>query len=299
MGLNRWLLGAGLCVVACSNSASATLIGNDINGNLYDINLATGAATETVSTGISGLVGIAFNGSGVLYGLSFTAVTESLYRINPTTGASTLIGSSSVVNQFTDNFSGGDLRFDPATGTLIGIGYVTATGGAPPAITKGFTIDSSTGAISNFFNLPCFNNSCVVEYDALAIDQTGKAYILDTASLDPYGHLVVANADPYSELSNVNLNHPLGEYAGMDIDPTTGELYVADGGTSGGSLYTLNPTTGALTLIGGLGDPDGISGLAFAPSVPEPGSLALLALGGLGALVVRFRRILVAEVDGR
>jgi DNA-binding beta-propeller fold protein YncE len=279
------LLGAGLLATVLCNPGRATLIGNDFSGNLYDVNLTTGAATNERATGIGNLAGIAFNGTGVLYGISMQALSESLYRINPATGASTLIGSSPVLNSFTDEFGEGDLRFDPVRGMLFGIEYVAVPQSTP--VPKGFSIDPGTGAIANFLNLPCFNNSCVVDYSAVATSVSGRLYLLDTASIDPFGHLIIANGNPYSLISNVPLSGPLGNLAGMDFDPVSGNLYVADGGTGGGSLYTLNPTTGTLTLVGGLGVSDGLAGLAFSPAVPEPGSFSLLAFGALGGLALR------------
>src|SRR5215469_3863936 len=221
------LLGTGFC-----SSGWAALIGNDFNGILYDVNQTTGAATNPRPTGISNLAGIAFNSSGVLYGIAMQAQSESLYRINPVTGASTLIGTSSVFNPFTDSFVEGDLRFDPVSGTLFGVEYESVPFSAP--VPKGFTINSGTGVISNLFNLPCFNNSCIVDYSALAINSGGQLYVLDTASLDPFGHLIAGSGNPFTTTLNVNLSVPLGDLAGMDFDPTTDILYVADGGTGGG-----------------------------------------------------------------
>ena len=67
--------------------------------------------------------------------------------------------------------------------------------------------------------------------------------------------------------------------AGMTFD-ANGTLYVA----GGGSFYTLNPVTGVATFLGNQSAV--LSGLAFVPTVavPEPATLALLALGlaGLG-----------------
>ena len=293
MKLPTRLLWAGFLALSIGSSSWATLIGNDFNGNLYDVNLSTGAATNERSTGISNLAGIAFDASGILYGIAIQLDSASLYRINPTTGASTLIGSSPVLNPFTDNFSEGDLRFDPVTGTLFGIDYVSVPASTP--VHKIFTINTATGAISNFANLPCFNNSCVVDYSALAADTSGRLYLLDTASIDPFGHLIVATGTPFSPVSDVLLSRPLGAYAGMDFDPVSGSLYVADGGTGGGSLYTLNPATGVLTAIGSLGVSNGLAGLAFSP-VPEPGSLFLLGCGALGILALLSYKKLLGKV---
>jgi hypothetical protein len=48
------------------------------------------------------------------------------------------------------------------------------------------------------------------------------------------------------------------------------------------NLYTVNPVTGAVTLVGQIGQPgDNILIRGLAVVVPEPSSLSLLAMGGL------------------
>jgi hypothetical protein len=69
----------------------------------------------------------------------------------------------------------------------------------------------------------------------------------------------------------------------MAFHPTTGVLYVADGGgviSGTDTLYTLDTDTGVLTTVGSTGLEDGLSGLTF---IPEPTSLLLL-IGGLPLL---------------
>jgi hypothetical protein len=65
----------------------------------------------------------------------------------------------------------------------------------------------------------------------------------------------------------------------MDFDPTTGTLYIADGGTGGGNLSTLNPAHGNVTLVGSLGLTNGSAGLAFSPVTPDPGTFSLPIVG--------------------
>lgn len=55
---------------------------------LYTMNPATGVATPVGSLGFSGIMDIAFDSSGQLYGLA-----QNLYKINKTTGAGTLFTS--------------------------------------------------------------------------------------------------------------------------------------------------------------------------------------------------------------
>jgi hypothetical protein len=261
----------------CSGNAGASLIGNDYAGNLYDVNPATGAATNERSTGINDLMGIAYSPSGTLYGLATSGTNVSLYTINPVSGSSVLVGTSATAS-FNDDYSEGDLRFDPVTGTLYGIALDHFTGGTPSVIEQLFTINTATGATSNFSNLPFFNNSGVVDYSGLAFDPSGNMYLLDTASIDPNGHIETATASPFLVTGDAELSGALGQYAGMDYNPANGKFYVADGGTGGGDLYTVNPATGSLSLVGSLGLSQGLAGLAFSPT-PEPGTIAMLGSG--------------------
>jgi hypothetical protein len=132
---------------SCSFSWAA-LSGNDFNGIRYDVNQTTGEATNSRPTGISNLAELLFNSSSVLYGIFMQAQIESLYRINPVTGASTLIGTSSVSNMFTDSLVEGDLRFDPVSGTLFGVEYQSVPFSTP--VPKGFTINPATAAFPTF-----------------------------------------------------------------------------------------------------------------------------------------------------
>jgi hypothetical protein len=74
----------------------------------------------------------------------------------------------------------------------------------------------------------------------------------------------------------------------MTFDPDTGTLYVGEGSataTRPHNLYTLDPSTGALALVGPLGAQAGVSGLVF---VPEPSLWFLL----------RFRRCCCSVAGG-
>jgi hypothetical protein len=123
------------------------------------------------------------------------------------------------------------------------------------------------------------------EVSGLAFAPDGTLYALDTGA-DVLRAIDPANA---STLSSVPLSQALGAVAGMDFDPASGVLYVADGGTGGtNALYTLDPATGTLASIGPLGIASGLSGLAV---VPEPGALAaaVAACAVLGGVARRLR----------
>jgi DNA-binding beta-propeller fold protein YncE len=242
---------------------AGSLIGNSFDGTLYNVNPATGAATDPRSTGLINLAGIATRSDGALFGL--TAVggspeANALFRIDPTSGTATLVGPTGL-----SEIIEGDLAFNHTTGTLYGIQEVNTT------VTRGlFTIDPATGAatIVGDINAPNPNS----DLSGMAFDSSGRLFVLDTA-----GSLLRVDPATAQVISSVNLSIPLGTTAGLTFDPTTGVAYVADGGTGGtNSLYTLDVTTGALTLVGSTGLSNGLAGLAFAELgvvVPEPSSL--------------------------
>src|SRR5713226_8804372 len=109
--VNRWILPAALMALLLPGGRASAdiLLGNSAEGTLYDVNTSTGAATNPRSTGINSLVGTAFRADGVLFGLTTFGGTpnpNALFRIDPTTGASTLVGSTGLSNIFE-----GDLAF--------------------------------------------------------------------------------------------------------------------------------------------------------------------------------------------
>ncbi len=101
---------------------------------------------------------------------------------------------------------------------------------------------------------------------------SGMAYALDTRNE------ALVNLDPASGTINstVSLSLSLGSVAGMEHDVDTGIFYVVDGRADGtDSLYTLDPNSGTLFLIGSLGLDEGLSGLAI---IPEPATLVICLL---------------------
>jgi hypothetical protein len=250
-------------------SACPDLIGNNFGtATIYDINTATGAATNPRSTGLtSGLTGITYDpGSGIVYGL--TALNgdtpNALVTIDPVTGATVVVGSTPAAD-----IVEGDIALNPVNGRLYGADDIL------------FQIDPLTGALMGIglFN-PTFD---LTDFSALAFDRFGTLYIIDSVR---GANAILSIVDPATAMlvSSVTMNVSLGSTAALAFDPISGTAYLVDGGTSRpgtNMLYTLDTGTGVATAIGPLGVEGGLAGLAFAPqvSVPEIPSWILLLLG--------------------
>jgi DNA-binding beta-propeller fold protein YncE len=282
----------GVCFVAVTTPfcfASAALIGNNASlPNIYDVSTTTGAATNPRSTGTSStLTGITYDPfAGILYGL--TALDgnfpNSLVKINPTTGALVVVGSTHLSRIFE-----GDIAFNPVNGHLYGI---VENPDPNSLVLRLFQINPATGAATVVG--PMNTAAQTRDFSALAFNAAGTLFTIDTSDSATLGHSVLSTVDPNtaSLLSSITMNVNLGETAGLAFDPATGIAYVADGAFDGTlKLYTLNTATGVATAVGNLGDSGGLAGLAFTTPVPEPAICTMLFVSlVLGGLVHLHRR---------
>ncbi len=280
MNLSIRLIFSFVMVVSSLSTADAfaqSLLGNTFNGILYDVDPATGDSSNPRATGMGtdSLTGIAFAPDGMLYGLT-TGVgrpANSLVTINSDTGAYTPIGFTGlpVVE--------GDLAFDPVSDVLFGIQSV-------PNNRQLFSIDVATGAGTVVGDLGGLLDG---DFSAMAFTPSGSLYILDSGVTAP-SRLLTVDKSTAAIVNSVTLSVDLGFTSGMDFNPATGALYVADGGFGDGtdSLYTLDPATGFMNLVGPTGLPDGLAGLAFV--IPEPTCMALVSVLGLVAIAMHRTR---------
>ncbi len=251
----------GFCAAFASTPQSvraAELLGTDFDGLLYDVSFLTGATSNPRDTGVGTLSGIALSPGGDLF--AFDAATNILFQINMLTGSPTPVGFMGL------DVTEGDLDFQPGTGILFGV----QTFGAD----RLFTIDVATGSTAVVGTIIDGG-----DISAMAFADDGTLYALDTRNEALY----TLNPATAAILTSVGLSTPLGNAAGMDFDPDSGLLVIADGGynaqgnpTGTNILYHIDIPTGILIPHGDTGLAFGLSGLEF---VPEPGSLALLALG--------------------
>jgi hypothetical protein len=124
------ILAGTLALCAVSARAVPELYIHDAAGQLAKVDVPTGTVTAIGSMGLQ-MTDIAFDPTGVLYGMSFTG----LYTINPLTAAITFIGNHGV--------AGGNALVFGADGTL----YAAGSSGAL------FTLNTGTGASSFVGNM--------------------------------------------------------------------------------------------------------------------------------------------------
>jgi len=239
---------------------AADLIGVDFGGILYDVNTSNGNTSNPRNTGVNGLMGITQSPDSVLYAITAFVSSEpnSLLEIDPETGNTNVIGSLDIkVNE-------GDLDVHPLTGDIYGIQTTLDTGFGRSL----FTIDPDDGSADIVG--PITNDAS--DFTAMAFAPDGTLYVLDT-NIGGVGGTRLLTVDPADAqiLTSVNVNIDLGFVGGMDFEPGSGTLYVADGGNLGtDTLYTLNPDTGVLTSVGPLGLSFGLAGLEFFVCRPAP-----------------------------
>ena len=265
-----------------------------------------------------------------LYGSAFSSDPfdpsqnfSSLYNINYTNGAATLIGSIGY------RLVGG-LAFDSA-GILYGVGETLTAGGPPPegnlfliTINRSTGVGTSVGALGvqrNFQDI-AFRNSDGALYAyasgevytinkgsgaATLLGSTGEAEIggglafsaLDTLYKAGFDHVYDIDQTSGAGGAVLQLSYPTGgtpNVTGLDYDSATGVLWAAvhTDATSYSPAYlaTVDTVTGLVTKIG-----DSIVGLTALAAIPEPSTYGVLA--GLGLVAVgmtnRVRRRKTAE----
>ena len=230
---------------------------SDSNGNIAKVDVATGLGTTIAYSGPV-LTDIAFNGTGDLFGISFT----TLYKINKDTGARTTVGAlgGSAFNALVFSSTG---TLYAAAGTSL-YSVDTTTGLATSLGSTGF---SSAGDLA-FFGSKLY----------LSASGSGTSQLVDIGLAPVNGTLVGATG----------VNDVFGLARGDD-----GILY----GVAGNSIYTMNVTTGAATLAtsynyAGRGAAFGSAFFAEATgAVPEPTTWAMMLMGfGIAGYSLRRRR---------
>ncbi len=232
--------------------AQTTLFGSTGNlnsnggGRLYRIDVTTQNVVLIGNTGFDRLGGIAFNSNGILYGVSGGSDNQgTLLTIDPMTGVATTIGLISDPNVGVDG-----LRFN-SQGVLYGSAFDISSG-----VGVLVTIDPSNADILSSLTLMGSGNSFA---PGIAFDSTDVLY--------------ASRGNAAGRLEDIDLVNqvtgemtPIGPMEAVISDivfSLDGTLY---GSSPTGDLYSINPITGAKTLLFNTGI-NNLAGLATTAAI--------------------------------
>jgi len=258
-------------MLLCANAAEAApiLYGSSATGQLFTVNINTGAGTLVGTLPGGGSTEIEVDN---ISGRAWTQAPDGLFTIqqfNINTGAG--IGPP-----IPDAGSYTGLEFTGATlyGTVI-----TAGGGSAPSSLR--ILDPLTG-ISTLVGLTGVGPISGLAYKGTMYGIAGGPGPANLYTLD----LIFGTATVIGST---------GIQAGsLEFGPDA-NLYAGTTGANGGRLYRIDPLTGASTLIGPTGFAD-VTGLALVnPTnpIPEPGTMMLL---GAGLIVLVLWNLWVARM---
>lgn len=244
----------------------------------------------------------------IIFATDNNSGNASLYSVNPTTGAATLIGATGFGRVSAIAFSpsgvlygiagnSGDLitiNTTTGVGTSVGNTGITATdmsftsGGVlyAQSFNSLYQINPTTGSPSFIGNGSGGNGN------AIAVNTSGTLYFsygngtmhLFTLSTTTGASTLVADNTNWN--TGVNGGNP--RPSAMTFDPVTGTLWATVISDNGTFVSTMNPVNANVTIVGSAGVT--LDGIAISP-IPEPSTYAVIVgSGALGLAVLRRRK---------
>lgn len=260
--MNKFAFGLVAATLWVSSVQAGTLYSiRDSDNSLVSIDTDTLAYTVIGETGVSGdFGGLAYDGaSDTLYWIPGRG-NDSLYSVNRSSGAATLIGSHGVNDLF-------GLEFLPGTGGL----YATQFSGGSGL----YKLDTSNGSAT------VVNAAMNQQIGGLAYDSSRNVLV----GIEDGGG-ALWSIDPGTGAQTLLFAGLTVNDSGLAYDPDIDRLWDIDWN---GNLFRYDPTDGyqRTQLLSGLGAHDG---LAYVGAVPEPETLSLFAAGLAFLAAIRHRR---------
>lgn len=298
-----------LCVALCPSPTNAELVtvlaeSTTTSAGIQLVNFDSSSPNLATLVPVSGLqIGEKLHGidarpaDGSLYSVSSL---NRLFRLNRFTGVATLVAALSP--------AAGD-AFTALNGNVFGIDFnpVVDRLRVISDLGQNLRINPNNGQVVTDAPISggSMSGSAYSDNDNDPLTTTTALYGIDAAS----DQLLVStspNAGTYNPVGSLGPGVNASNFHGFDISGLTGSAYAVF--TNGGvpALYAVDLGSGQATSLGTIGAGplgiglgfDQIQGLAVQPAaVPEPSSLALLGICGLGFAGYRVRRRKAAPAE--
>jgi hypothetical protein len=258
-----------VCLLALSEACNASVLyGIELSSNsgFFGVDQITGAATLVGATGNHSIGDLTSDLASRFW--SIDMANHALLSIDSATGA--VSRTTPLATAGGSPVTLASLAWNPVTQTLYGTTTLGFGGLVPDQL---YRINQNTG-VSTLVGTLGFTGVF-----ALGFDNTGILYGISPSQL--------LTIDTGTGVGALVAGVPLASAFDLAFRPEDNTMFVADSGAH--ALYTMNPSSGAVTLVGSYGNSANIVGLAFTGNNPEPGTIAMFA-GGLGLLVWRAKR---------